>query len=328
MTPPSTDLLELMLRARRFDEALLGVAGEIDGHYHVSHGLEASAAALAAVRLPGDLIATNYRSHAHLICLGRDPEVMLAEVLGRPVAPQLGRSGSIHLCAPELGVLYTSAMVAGGLPHAVGYGLALKRRREGSVGFCLFGDGAVQEGVFAECANLAAIWELPVMFICENNAARVSGRTNAYQAATALTALAAVHDVEAESVDGRDARATTRALRDLVAVTRSDARPRFLEVRSAPWRGNATFYPTDVTGPTDVTLAATPTGDDWYDHDDPILNEARALLADDLPVEQVAAAQRRVDDDLAGLADRACALPTEDLPSRAIALGDVWSETP
>ena len=136
-------------------EAVLRTASRVDGHHHVSQGLEASAAALGLVRREGDLIATNYRNHAHLLCLGNDPATMFAEILGRQVAPQFGRSGSMHLANPKLGVLYTSAMVSGGIPQAVGYALALKRSGGESVSFALFGDGAMQEGVAHESLNLA-----------------------------------------------------------------------------------------------------------------------------------------------------------------------------
>jgi TPP-dependent pyruvate/acetoin dehydrogenase alpha subunit len=294
------ELLRLLLTARRLDEAVLRLAPEIEGHHHVSQGLEATAAALALVRRDGDLIATNYRNHAHLVCVGQDPAAMLAEMLGRRVRAQLGRSGSMHLSAPHLGVLYTSAMVAGGIPQAVGYAFALKRRGTDGVSFCLFGDGAVQEGVTHESLNLAALWELPAVFVCENNAAPVGGRANAAQAAASLSALAEAHSVESAVVDGRDPRAVLDALRAATDRARSDSRPRFLDVQSAPWPGNAFFYPRDVTGPTDLRRAAAPTGQDWDDRDDPLLNEARALLAEGASIDGLlevdAEVTRRIED--------------------------------
>jgi TPP-dependent pyruvate/acetoin dehydrogenase alpha subunit len=224
------DLFRLLLTARRFDEAVLRLAPEIDGHHHVSHGLEASAAALALARRDGDLIATNYRNHAHLVCIGHDPALMLAEMLGRRVPPQLGRSGSLHLAAPGLGVLFTSAMVAGGIPQAIGYGLALKRRGASGVAFCLFGDGAIQEGVTHESLNLASLWELPVVFVCENNATPTAGRANARQAAASLGAIVAAHSIACATVDGRYPGATRIALCAAPDRVRAESRPRFLDV--------------------------------------------------------------------------------------------------
>ena len=288
MTSPPDDrfaLLRLLLGARRFDEVVLRHASEIDGHHHVSHGLEASAAAVGLVRHDGDLIATNFRNHAHLICVGHDPGVMLAEILGRRVPPQLGRSGSMHLAAPRLGVLYTSAMVAGGIPQAVGYALALKRTGSSAVAFCLFGDGAVQEGVAHESFNLASLWELPVVFLCENNATMDGHRANAYQAGPSMSALAEAHAIESSVASGREPRETLAAVRQAAEQVRAQSRPRFLDVQSGGWAGNATFYPTDVTGPTDLCRAAAPTGSDWDDRDDPVLSEARSLLGEGVPMD-------------------------------------------
>lgn len=287
-------LLQLLVTARRFDEAVLRLAPDIDGHHHVSQGLESSAAALGLARREGDLVSTNYRNHAHLVCLGHDPAAMLAEMLGRRVSSQLGRSGSMHLAAPRSGVLYTSAMVAGGIPQAVGYALALKRRGTGNIAFCFFGDGAVQEGVTHESFNLAALWELPVVFVCENNATPVDGKANAGQAAPSLGALAEAHAIASAVVDGRSPRSTLAALGEAAEHARAESRPRFLDVRSPPWPGNATFYPKDVTGPTDLRRAETPTGQDWDDRDDPVLQETRDLLADGATIEDLLAVEVEV----------------------------------
>jgi TPP-dependent pyruvate/acetoin dehydrogenase alpha subunit len=318
------ELLRLLLLARRLDEAVLRLAPEIEGHHHVSQGLEASAAALALVRRDGDLIATNYRNHAHLVCVGHDPAVMLAEMLGRRVPAQLGRSGSMHLAAPSRGVLYTSAMVAGGIPQAAGYGFALKRRGTDGVAFCLFGDGAVQEGVTHESLNLAALWELPVVFICENNAGPVDGKANAAQAAPSLTGLATAHSLESAVVDGRDPRAVLEVLRTATEGVRSDSRPRFLDVQSAPWAGNAFFYPRDVTGPTDLRRAEAPTGEDWHDRDDPVLNEARALLADGASIDELLTVEAEVTRRIERAAGEARSIAEAGPPAEVVRSG-VWA---
>ena len=138
--------LQTALQVRRFEELLLAAANEINGHYHVSIGLEATAAGLREALRTGDRVVTNYRNHGHLIALGSDPKTMYGEIFGRAGGPQHGRSGSLHLADPERGVLYTSAMVAGGLPIALGIAFALAHRRTQSVVFCFFGDGALQEG--------------------------------------------------------------------------------------------------------------------------------------------------------------------------------------
>jgi TPP-dependent pyruvate/acetoin dehydrogenase alpha subunit len=318
------ELLRLLLTARRFDEAVMRLQPELEGHHHVSQGLEASAAALALVRRQGDLVASNYRNHAHLVCLGHDPATMLGEILGRRIRPQVGRSGSMHLAAPRLGVLYTSAMVAGGIPQAVGYGLALKRTGSGGVAICFFGDGAVQEGVTHESLNLAALWELPVVFVCENNATPVDGKANAAQAAPSLSALAEAHSIESRVVDGRDARAVLDVLRAATDRVRSALRPRFLDVQSAPWPGNSFFYPKDVTGPTDLRRAEAPTGEDWDDRDDPVLNEARALLADGASIDGLLEVEAEVSRRIEQAVGEARTIAEAGPPAEVARLG-VWA---
>jgi acetoin:2,6-dichlorophenolindophenol oxidoreductase subunit alpha len=206
----------------------------------------------------------------------------------------------MHLAAPGVGVLYTSAMVAGGIPQAVGYGLALKRTGSGGVAFCFFGDGAVQEGVTHESFNLAALWALPVVFVCENNATPVDGRANAGQSARSLSALAEAHAIVSSVVDGRNPREVAAALGEAAEQARRESGPRFLDVQSAPWPGNAFFYPKDVTGPTDLRRAEAPTGDDWDDRDDPVLHEARDLLGEGVRIDELleveAEVGRRIDD--------------------------------
>jgi len=317
------ELLRLLLTARRFDEAVLGLQAELEGHHHVSQGLEASAAALALVRREGDLVASNYRNHAHLVCLGHDPATMLGEILGRRIRPQVGRSGSMHLMAPRLGVLFTSAMVAGGIPQGVGYAFALKRRGTDGISFCFFGDGAVQEGVAHESFNLAALWELPVLFVCENNAAPVDGKANPAQAAPSLSGLAEAHSIESSVVDGRDPRATLEAMRGAADRVRSGPRPHFLDVQSAPWAGNSFFYPKDVTGPTDLRRAQVPTGEEWDDRDDPVLNEARALLADDASIDELLEVEAEVTRRIGQAVEEAGAI--DEAATGEAARSGVWS---
>lgn len=320
-------VLRLMLKARRFDEAVLRLADEIDGHHHVSQGLEASAAALAVARRDGDLIATNYRSHAHLVCIGYDPAAMLAEILGRRVPDQFGRSGSLHLAAPRLGVPYTSAMVAGGIPQAVGYGLALKRRGSSGVAFCMFGDGAVQEGVSHESFNLAALWGLPVVFVCENNAPPVGAQANADQAAGSLIALAEAHAITSSVVDGRNPREVVDVLLEMTDCVRAQSLPCFLDVQSAAWAGNVTFYPKDVTGPTDLRRAMAPTGQRWDDRDDPVLQEARHLLADGLALEVLLELDAEVTREIERAVSAAHEMTEAPGSPAEIARADVWSSS-
>jgi TPP-dependent pyruvate/acetoin dehydrogenase alpha subunit len=291
-------LLEPLLRARRFDELLVANADEIKGHYHVSIGLESTAVALSVHRRPGDTITTTYRNHAHLAALGSDLAVMFAEVLGRDLGPQRGRGGSTHLSDPMVGVMHTSAMVSGGVSQALGLAYARIRTTADAVCFCYFGDGAFGEGAVHESLNLASLWELPVVFVCENNASPFDGKANAFQSARSLLAIAEVNAVPGEAVDARHPAATTETMGRLTAEVRAGGGPRFLEARAAQWEGSTSFFPHDATGRTDVRDAGRRCGDDWRDRDDPVLNECRRLLAAGVSMESLVSLDERVTDEV------------------------------
>ncbi len=316
------ELLRLLLAARRFDEAIveLGEAGAIVGHYHASIGLESSAAGLARSREPDDLVVTNYRNHAHLICLGSDPETMCAEILGRDLGPQRGRSGTMHLGAPELGVLYTSAMVAGGVPQALGHAFALREAGGGGICFCFFGDGAFGEGVVHEALNLAALWELPVLFVCENNAGPADGRANRFQSAGSLSDIVQAHEIPAEEVPGNRPRDVVTAMRRLALETREDSAPRYLEMQTVPWPGNQTFFPTNLTGRTDLSRGDASGGEGWSAREDPVVVEARDLLGDGIALDELLSMDTDLSADIATAIDRA----RDAEPAADGAHDDVW----
>ena len=290
----TTELLEPLLHARRFDEFLLANADAVRGHFHVSIGLEATAAALSRVRRAGDLVTTTYRNHAHLAALGSDLGVMYAEIFGRDLGHQRGRAGSTHLSDPGLGMLHTSAMVSGGVPIALGQAHALSRSHAGAVCFCFFGDGAFGEGAVHESLNLASLWRLPLVFVCENNAAARDDRANDYQSAASLLALAEAHRVQGRIVDARRPAAVLEALEALAADVRDGSGPRFLDAQAGHWPGNASFFPHDATGPTNLRDAERDVDDPWRSTDDPLLNECRRLLAAGLALDRMLDIDRRI----------------------------------
>ena len=316
--------LTAMLRARRFDETLIEHADLVTGVFHVSIGQEGTAAALAAARAPADLIMLNHRNHGVLAAIGSDLETMFREILGRDGGPQRGRAGSLHLADAANGVPYTSAMVAGGVALAVG--MALAKRRLGSEGivYAVFGDGAMGEGAMHECLNVAKLWELPVLFVCESNAAPGAQRSNALQAARALTELATVHRVPAVSADAGDPEAVAAAMGAATRAVRAGSGPRFIEAHSAPWPGNRTFLPRLVTGALDLREAqgAAPAG--WA-AGDPILREARALLADGTPPAAIAELDETIRTQVRTAFSRAVAA-SPPRAERSRVLAGVWSE--
>jgi TPP-dependent pyruvate/acetoin dehydrogenase alpha subunit len=276
-----------MLRARRFDETLIAHSELVTGVFHVSIGMEATAAALAGVRADGDLITLNHRSHGALAAIGCDPQLIYGEILGRDGGPQRGRAGTLHLADASRGVPYTSAMVAGGPALAVGMALARKRLGQPGIVFAFLGDGALGEGAMHESLNLASLWQLPVLFVCESNAAAVPGHANRMQAARTLHSLAEVHQIPSRALDAGEAEVIAAAMGEDAAAVRAGAGPRFIEARTPQWPGNASFIPTQSGGVLDLRDAAAPAPPAGWPALDPLLREARALLAAGANIEQL-----------------------------------------
>lgn len=322
----AVELLRLLLRARRFDEELLDVAANVPGQWHVSIGYEASAAAVGQVRRDADFVFTYFRNHAHLACLGSDLGGMFAEVFGRDWGLQRGRAGSFHLADPTVGVPHTSAMVSAGVP--LGLGTAFARKWSGSDGvtFCFFGDGALNEGGMHESLNLAALWRLPVVLVCENNSAKFEqgAPQNAFQSSASLCALVSAHGVHAESVDGRFPAAVAGAVERLTRIVRQEPVPVFLEVSVPIWPGVASFLPRSTTGRTVVRDALGDSGDEWRDRDDPVLNHVRALLAAGVSIDSIEAVDAAVLDEVRTALETALSAP---FAPPAAAVEDVYAQT-
>ena len=187
-----------------------------------------------------DRILTNHRSAAHLIARGADPGRLMAEVLGRVDGYCGGRSGSLHISAKALGVVLTSTIVGGELSMAPGVALAQKmgQGEPGGIVAVFFGDGAACEGVFHESLNLAVQWQLPLLFVCENNDWQAFVHRRETMPDHAIAAWAAGHGLPVATVDGNDVEAVHAAARDAVAAIRADGRPRFLELVTYRLRGH------------------------------------------------------------------------------------------
>jgi TPP-dependent pyruvate/acetoin dehydrogenase alpha subunit len=178
------------------------------------------------------------------------------------------------------------------------------------------------EGAMHECLNVSSLWELPLLLVCESNATPAADRANAFQAARALTDLAAAHQVPALTVDANDARAIATAMDGAAGAVRAGGGPRFIEARSEPWPGNSTFLPRLVTGALDLGDARGP-GERWSAAD-PILREARALLAEDVSLEAMLELDEAISAAVDDAFERAAAAPAPP-ESLALALGGVWS---
>ena len=239
------DLLKEMLRIRRFEEqcAELYSAGKIRGFLHLYIGEEAVAVgAMQALTLDDAVLAT-YREHGHALARGIPATALMAEMYGKREGASRGRGGSMHVFDAATRFYGGSAIVGGGLPLAVGLALAdrmLGRRR---VTACFFGDGAVAEGEFHESLNLAALWKLPVLFLCENNLYAMGTRIDRALSQPDLRLNAESYAIAAESVDGMDVLAVETAARRAAQAVRDENGPAFLELRTYRFRAHSMFDP-------------------------------------------------------------------------------------
>ena len=238
-------LLRSMLFIRRLEEksAELYSAGKIRGFLHLYIGEEAVAAGAIRALTPDDAVVATYREHGHALVRGMAVRAIMAEMYGKATGCSRGRGGSMHLFDAALRLYGGNAIVGGGLPVAVGLALADKLQGRPRVTACFFGDGATAEGVFQESLNLAALWQLPVLFACENNLYAMGTALHRAQAQTDLCLKARAQGVPAEAVDGMDVLAVARATDDAVAAIRGGGGPRFLEYRTYRFRAHSMYDP-------------------------------------------------------------------------------------
>ncbi|MBP7616674.1 MAG: pyruvate dehydrogenase (acetyl-transferring) E1 component subunit alpha, partial [Steroidobacteraceae bacterium] len=236
-------LLREMLRIREFEDrcAELYGAGHIRGFLHLCDGEEAIAVGVMQVLGPRDAIVSTYREHGHALARGIAMGPLMAELYGKRAGCSGGRGGSMHVFDAATRFYGGNAIVGGGLPLAVGLGLAEKLRGTHNVAACFFGEGAAAEGEFHESMNLAALWRLPVLFICENNLYAMGTALARSESQTDIQAKAAAYDVRAAAVDGMDVLAVEQAAHDAVEHARSGRGPVLLEMRTYRLRAHSMF---------------------------------------------------------------------------------------
>ena len=244
MMPPKDTLIALyrtMVRIRRTEEQLARSyqAGQITGACHTYVGQEAIATGVCAHLRPDDAVFSTHRGHGHALAKGVPPRELIAELFGRATGCSGGRGGSMHLFKPEVGMMGTSGIVGPCILQAAGAGYSFQLLETDRVGVALFGDGAVGNGAFHEGLNLAATWQLPVLFVCENNqfATEVAFRDAARN--TDVAGRAAGYGLPAAAVDGNDVLAVYEAAGAAVARARGGGGPSFLECRTYRTRPHA-----------------------------------------------------------------------------------------
>jgi pyruvate dehydrogenase E1 component alpha subunit len=232
-----------MLRVRRFEErcAELYQAEKIRGFLHLYIGEEAVAVGVINSLRPEDAIVATYREHGHALVRGLDAGCIMAEMYGKVGGCSMGRGGSMHIFDRDARFYGGNAIVGGGLPLAVGLALADKMNGRDQVTAVFFGEGAVAEGEFHESMNLAALWDLPVLFCCENNLYAMGTALGRSESQTALTLKAASYQLPAWSVDGMDVLEVEEAAKTAIEAVRAGSGPHFLEFRTYRFRAHSMF---------------------------------------------------------------------------------------
>jgi pyruvate dehydrogenase E1 component alpha subunit len=293
--PTPQHLYRQIVRIRRFEEkcAELYSAGKIRGFLHLCIGEEAVSAGIFPALSDDDAVVTGYRDHGHALARGVPANAIMAEMFAKVEGCSRGRGGSMHLFDVRRRFYGGNAIVAGGLPIAVGLALADKMLRRPRVTACIFGDGATAEGEFHESMNLAALWKLPVLFICENNRYAMGTALERHSAQTNIALKATAYAMPSEQADGMDVEAVYRATARAASLVRQGDGPYFLELLTYRFRPHSMFDPDLYRTRAEVEL--------WKKRDPAVVYRAvildRGLASDS----ELAAIEREVEEELASI---------------------------
>jgi len=261
-----------MVLIRRFEEEarVAYQQGKIGGFLHLYIGEEAIAVGAIHALRPQDHIVTHYRDHGHAIVRGLDPQRLMAELYGKETGVDKGRGGSMHFADPGKNFWGGYAIVAGHLTIAVGLALAAQRAKEDRVALVFFGDGSTDNGQFYECLNLAAVWKLPVIFLCENNQYGMGVAIEKASAVLDVHHKARMANIESVQVDGTNALAVHEAVQKAIEYARSGKGPYFIEAVCYRYQGHSVADPDKYRDPEKL--------EEWKKRD--AIERARALLVE------------------------------------------------
>lgn len=322
MSPVATEVdrevlaaLETMLLIRTFEEksAELQSKGQSPSMC-TSVGQEAGAVGVMSALRADDKILTNHRSAGHLLARGAEPEKLMSEILGKATGYCKGKSGSLHVSAKELGVILTSTIVGGELSLVTGVGLSLSMQQTDAIAAVFFGDGAATEGIFHESINLAAVWDLPVLYVCENNQWQAFVHRKETMLADHVSDFGAAYRVKSKTVDGNDLDAVREAAREAVDYIRKYRKPYLLELYTYRLRGH---MEPDTQEYVDKNELAS-----WKQRDPLVLLEQRLLAEEAIDAKELAAIKLRVKETVENAAAFALAAP---YPSFDEMLTDVYA---
>lgn len=234
------DTYREMRKIREFEETVgrLGERGDIVGETHLYIGQEAVAAGVASVLRDDDFVGSTHRSHGHVLAVGSDVEAVMAEMGGKETGLNGGRGGEMHMFDPDVGLMETNALVGASTPHVAGAALSAKMDGSDRIGVAFFGDGGSNQGVVFETMNMAAIWDLPMIFLCENNQFAVTTAEDYSVGAESLADRAAGFGMPAEILDGQDVLAVHEAVSEAADRARSGDGPTFIECETYRFSGH------------------------------------------------------------------------------------------
>ncbi|MBN2738525.1 MAG: pyruvate dehydrogenase (acetyl-transferring) E1 component subunit alpha [Spirochaetales bacterium] len=239
-------LLEQMILVRRFEEKAGQMYGmkKIGGFCHLYIGQEAvSTGTIAALDLKSDYVLTGYRDHGHALNCGMDPKSLMAELFGKVTGCSRGKGGSMHMFDAEKHMLGGNGIVGGQIPVATGVAFKIKYLGEKGVVLCYFGDGAIHQGAFHESLNLAKIWQLPVVYICENNMFGMGTHFERVSSTSDFAAMGKSYNIQSKQIEGMDVLEVYEGISDLVKSAREKSEPALLEIKTYRYKGHSMSDP-------------------------------------------------------------------------------------
>ena len=247
-------MYDRMIKIRYFEDRVkdLFAAGELPGFVHLYLGQEAVASGVCANLNDDDFITSTHRGHGHIIAKGGDLSKMMAELYGKATGYNKGKGGSMHIAWPKLGILGANGILAAGLPIATGAALSAKYRKSGQVTACFFGDGASNEGAFHESLNIASAFDLPIIFVCENNLYAVGTRQADVRKIEDIADRASGYGMPGVVVDGNDVVAVYEVTKEAVERARSGDGPTLIECKTYRWRTHFEGEPDTYRPPEEV----------------------------------------------------------------------------
>jgi pyruvate dehydrogenase E1 component alpha subunit len=279
-------MLQEMHLIRAFEERAeqLYMQGKVHGTMHLSIGQEATAVGAANAMQEGDYLLNHHRGHGHCMAWGSDPNRMMAEFMGKETGYCRGRGGSMHIADVESNNLGANGIVAGGIPIAVGVGLSIKMRRTSQVCLVIFGDGAANEGAFHEALNMASIWTLPIVFLCENNQYAMSMPVQKAFNIENISQRAAAYGLPGVTVDGNDPLAVYSAVSEAAARARRGEGATLVEAKTYRYKGHSKSDKQAYRSREEVRF--------WQENRDPIMRFSQLLVTAGV-ISEAEAAQMR-----------------------------------